>query len=68
MQGVLETSGFEALRITIAHAVAVADLPPHHADPFDRLLISQAVLERLTVVTSDTAFDAYDVPVLDAQS
>jgi PIN domain nuclease of toxin-antitoxin system len=68
MQTALETSGFETLSITVPHAVAVADLPLHHADPFDRLLIAQATLEGLTIVTSDAAFDAYDVPVLDARS
>jgi prevent-host-death family protein len=40
---------------------------PHHADPFDRLLIAQAQLEHLTILTSDTAFDAYHVKVLDAR-
>ena len=47
--------------------MAVAELPEHHGDPFDRLLIAQAQLENLTIVTSDMAFDAYDVMVLDAR-
>jgi PIN domain nuclease of toxin-antitoxin system len=63
----IEGSGFDTLDVTLAHAVAVAALPLHHADPFDRLLIAQAQLERLTIVTSDTAFDAYDVKLLDAR-
>jgi PIN domain nuclease of toxin-antitoxin system len=46
------------------HAVAVRDLPPHHRDPFDRLLIAQARCEGLTIVTSDRVFAAYDVPIL----
>lgn len=68
MPAALEDSGFEALNVTLDHAVAVAGLPHHHADPFDRLLIAQAQLENLTIVTSDTAFDAYDVNLLDARA
>ena len=47
--------------------IAAATLPEHHDDPFDRLLIAQAQLENLTIVTSDMVFDAYDVKVLDAR-
>ena len=64
----LRRNGFLIVNITIEHAVAVALLPDHHDDPFDRLLIAQARHENLTVVTSDTAFDAYDVNVLDARA
>jgi PIN domain nuclease of toxin-antitoxin system len=67
MAAALETSGFGVLPVTMRHALAVAALPDHHADPFDRLLIAQAQLEELTIVTSDSAFDDYDVRVLDAQ-
>jgi PIN domain nuclease of toxin-antitoxin system len=54
--------------VTVDHAVAVASLPLHHADPFDRLLIAQARAEGLTILTSDEAFDAYDIPVVDARA
>jgi PIN domain nuclease of toxin-antitoxin system len=64
----LEREGFEMLGITIEHAVAVASLPDYHADPFDRLLIAQARMEGLTIVTSDTAFEDYDVKLLDARA
>jgi PIN domain nuclease of toxin-antitoxin system len=64
----LQRNGFLILNVTIDHAVAVASLPDHHDDPFDRLLIAQALHEGLTVVTSDTAFDDYDVGVLDART
>ncbi len=67
MQSALEAHGFATLSVTVAHAAAVAALPPHHGDPFDRLLIAQARLERLTLMTADAAFDDYDVPVLDAR-
>jgi PIN domain nuclease of toxin-antitoxin system len=63
----LERNGFVILSVTAGHAVGVGSLPTHHDDPFDRILIVQARQEGLTIVTSDTAFDAYDVPVLDAR-
>jgi len=42
----------------------VATLPPHHGDPFDRLLVAQAQVERLVLVTGDAALSAYDVEIL----
>ena len=68
MPAAVEGSGFATLPVTMTHAIAVATLPTHHADPFDRLLIAQAQLENLTVVTSDTAFEDYDVKILDARA
>ena len=56
--------GFSPLPITVEHAEAVASLPPHHRDPFDRLLAVQARLEQLTLVTRDPAFRPYRVAVL----
>ena len=56
--------GFEGLSITIAHAQRVRRLPDHHRDPFDRMLIAQAVEEGLTVVTRDRAFAEYPVQVM----
>jgi PIN domain nuclease of toxin-antitoxin system len=64
----LERDGFQMLSMTIDHAVAVASLPDHHTDQFDRMLIAQAQVEDLTIVTSDVAFDDYDVRVLDART
>ena len=60
--------GFEELPIAVAHAVASAELPPHHRDPFDRLLIAQAREENLTLVTADAQIRRYDVATLDASS
>ena len=54
------------LAIEMDHALAVRELPQHHADPFDRLLIAQASLENLTIVTADRHFSAYGVAVLAA--
>jgi PIN domain nuclease of toxin-antitoxin system len=58
--------GFRPLDITFAHAVAAARLPHHHNDPFDRMLVAQAQLEGLTIVTRDPAFKPYRVPLLAA--
>lgn len=59
-------SGFEELAVRIAHAEGVAELPWHHRDPFDRLLVAQAAAERLTVVTRDKVFARYGVRTLRA--
>jgi len=52
------------LPITLAHALGVARLPSHHRDPFDRILIAQAIQEGLTLITADDAFLDYDVELL----
>ncbi len=62
----LTLQAFSELPVLGDHALAVRDLPVHHRDPFDRLLIAQARCEGLTIVTSDRAFAAYDVPVMPA--
>lgn len=59
--------GVEALMVTQAHAVQVADLPDHHGDPFDRLLIAQAQVEGIPIVTADRSFARYDVEVIAAR-
>jgi PIN domain nuclease of toxin-antitoxin system len=64
----IEQNAFRALPIEVAHAVAGADLRPHHRDPFDRLLVAQARLEELTLVTADAQIRRYDVATLDAAS
>jgi PIN domain nuclease of toxin-antitoxin system len=56
--------GFETLAIAPEHAWHVRTLPRHHGDPFDRLLVAQAQLERLPIVTADPDFDDYDVDVI----
>ena len=55
---------FRDLPVTIVHAIAAGRLPLHHRDPFDRLLIGQAQCERLTIVTGDVRFKAYDVDLI----
>lgn len=59
--------GVIPLDATIAHALRLASLPRHHRDPFDRLLIAQALTEGMTLVTADAQVLAYDVPVIDAR-
>jgi PIN domain nuclease of toxin-antitoxin system len=63
----VEQSGFTQLPLTLAHGVAAGKLPPHHKDPFDRLLVAQAQLEGLTLVTADRFIQMYDVPTLAAR-
>jgi PIN domain nuclease of toxin-antitoxin system len=58
--------GFRSLDITAAHALAAARVPMHHGDPFDRMLVAQAQLEGLTIVSRDPVFDRYPVAVLRA--
>ena len=58
--------GVQPLPIDQQHALQVATLPPHHRDPFDRLLIAQAQLDDLSILTADPLFDAYDVSIIAA--
>lgn len=60
--------GFDPLPIDLAHAERAGRLPPHHADPFDRMLIAQAVEENLVLVSDDRALAAYDVRTMAASS
>jgi PIN domain nuclease of toxin-antitoxin system len=58
-------TGLRVLGLAPDHGLAVARLPLHHRDPFDRLLVAQARHEGFTLVTADTRIHAYDVAVLD---
>lgn len=62
----IDACAFESLPITFDHAIEAARLPPHHHDPFDRMLIAQAAVEHLVIVTRDSAFFSYDVAILAA--
>jgi PIN domain nuclease of toxin-antitoxin system len=62
-QGVKE-SGFERLPIGFQHAAETRNLPDHHRDPFDRMLIAQARVERLVVVTHDPLFEPYGLDLI----
>jgi PIN domain nuclease of toxin-antitoxin system len=56
-------AGFEWLPIRAEHAWRVRDLPDHHRDPFDRVLVAQALIERLPIITADPHFGEYGVEV-----
>lgn len=58
----------EQLPIRASHAIAAGALPRHHDDPFDRMLIAQARLEQLLLVTDDPVFARYDVPIFGGSS
>ena len=55
---------FTELPVSLTHTERQLDLPPHHADPFDRLLVAQALVEKATLVTHDRAIAPYGVPVI----
>ncbi len=60
----LARTGFELLPITVEHATKVEILPPHHKDPFDRLLVAQAMLESCPIVSVDPQLAPYAITVL----
>ena len=64
VEAVVELYGFLPLSVTMRHGDMIQGLPAHHADPFDRLLIAQALDEGLTILTSDRVFELYRVPVI----
>jgi PIN domain nuclease of toxin-antitoxin system len=57
----LTSNDIDILSITVAHLFTVSTLPLHHRDPFDRLIIAQAMVEQTPIVSADPAFDAYPV-------
>ena len=60
----LRRFGFEALDVKLPHALHAGALPPHHRDPFDRLLVAQAQLEDMPLVTADPVIAMYDLDVI----
>jgi PIN domain nuclease of toxin-antitoxin system len=61
---VMADEAFDLLTVTYAHLRLLGDLPQHHRDPFDRLLIAQALAERIPIVTADRAFAPYGVDIV----
>jgi len=57
-------TGFEELAVSVPHTLRVQGLARHHRDPFDRMLVAQALEEGLTIVTHDPSFASYQVPTL----
>ena len=64
VEDVVARNAFVPLSVTLRHGDLLRELPLHHADPFDRLLIVQALDEGLTILTADRAFEPYRVPVV----
>jgi PIN domain nuclease of toxin-antitoxin system len=62
----LRRSSLRVLPITTEHALAAGDLPRHHDDPFDRMLVAQALAEGLTLITRDARLRAYQVAIIEA--
>jgi PIN domain nuclease of toxin-antitoxin system len=60
----LQQQGIHSLSISQSHSLKVYELPLHHSDPFDRLLIAQAISEEMCILTSDRVFQKYPVEVL----
>ncbi|MCP9910079.1 type II toxin-antitoxin system VapC family toxin [Cyanobium sp. BA20m-p-22] len=63
-----EQSGFDFLPIDLPHLLALEQLPLHHRDPFDRLLVAQAISGPFTLLSADAAFTVYGCPLQDARS
>lgn len=60
----LAADDFTELPMTLAHASRLQGLPAHHSDPFDRMLVAQAITERAVIVSHDRTFEPYGVPML----
>lgn len=63
----MQSSGVEALAVRMEHALQVAQLPLHHQDPFDRLLVAQAKVERVPLLSADSKLAVYDVELMPAR-
>ena len=61
---IIDETGFELLPITVNHILAYTSLEFHHHDPFDRIIIAQAIHENLIIISKDEKFDNYNVPLL----
>jgi PIN domain nuclease of toxin-antitoxin system len=59
-----QTNGLELMPITLPHVLALEQLPDHHRDPFDRLLIAQAIAENVPIISQDALFAQYPINVI----
>ena len=66
LAGAIEAAGFSGVPVTMADAEVAAALPPLHRDPFDRILVAQALRLDATIVTRDRLLEAYGAPILSA--
>jgi PIN domain nuclease of toxin-antitoxin system len=65
-EAIARRRGYDMLPISPAHGIRAGSLPLHHRDPFDRMLIAQAMVEGLLLVSNDSAMARYDVPLFGA--
>lgn len=61
---IIEETGFDTLPITTNQILQNASLPFHHQDPFDRIIIAQAITEKMTIVTKDSQIENYNAPTI----
>lgn len=61
MSQALSDLGITVLPVTVEYADAQANLPKHHSDPFDRLIVAQAIIEKVSIVSADGSMDAYGI-------
>lgn len=66
LEAMIEDAGFELIPIAFPHAWAIKDLPRYHDDPFDRLLVAQAKVEGLTLITRDERLKQYGIRIIEA--
>lgn len=64
LPGLLRAARIDALPITMEHAIAAGSLASSHRDPFDRMLIAQAMIEKMAIITSDSEFAQFDVKII----
>jgi PIN domain nuclease of toxin-antitoxin system len=57
----ISSNNIEVLAISLEHVSLIAKMPLHHRDPFDRILIAQAIAEKTRIISADTSFDLYEV-------
>jgi PIN domain nuclease of toxin-antitoxin system len=64
LEATLRAHDLGSLSLTVGHAVAAGRLPPHHRDPIDRMLVAQATMESLTLLTADKQLRSYEAPMM----
>ncbi|NJL91488.1 MAG: type II toxin-antitoxin system VapC family toxin [Coleofasciculaceae cyanobacterium SM2_1_6] len=65
IQEKIKLEDFQLLNIKLSHLKVVSQLPFHHSDPFDRLLIAQAIVENISIISQDSMFNSYNIPLID---
>ena len=66
LEETIKACSFLPLPITIGHSIAISNLPQVHDDPFDRMLVAQAISEKLAIITRDNIIPDYQIPIIKA--